>query len=41
MEILTDKEFEQIIERIRISKEEKEIEESKRFGHLSMKTYFR
>lgn len=41
MEKLTDEEFEQIVERMRISKEEKETKELKRFGHLSMKTYFR
>ena len=45
MERLTDEEFDQITERIRIYKLEEEIrketEELKRFGHLSMKTYFR
>jgi hypothetical protein len=41
MERLTDEEFDQITERIRIYKEEKEMRELKRFGHLSMKTYFR
>jgi hypothetical protein len=42
---MTNEEFDQITERIRIYKEEleirKETEELKRFGHLSMKTYFR
>jgi hypothetical protein len=41
MEKLTNEEFEQIVERIKMSKKEKETEELKRFGHLSMKTYFR
>ena len=42
---MTNEEFDQMNERIRIYKEEleirKETEELKRFGHLSMKTYFR
>jgi len=41
MEPLTNEEFEQILERIRTSNEKKETEESKNFGHLSLKTYFR
>lgn len=41
METLTNEEFDQILERIRMSNERKEAEELKNFGRLSAKTYFR
>ena len=41
METLTNEEFDQILEGIRMSNERKEAEELKNFGHLSAKTYFR